>query len=79
MPAQTKPTVATLERLFAEVEEWFERYQEVRQKLSGVEPGGEAYLDLLPELEVQLDVLRSKAEQAHEALEVFEDSLPDGD
>ena len=38
-------------------------------KLSRLRQGSEAYLHLLPDLEVVLDVLRSKAEHAHEALE----------
>lgn len=42
-------------------------------------PGSDAYLNLLPDLEVALDVLRSKAEHAHEALEAFEESLSDAD
>jgi hypothetical protein len=75
--AQTVPTLATLEQMLAEVEEWFERFEKVRRKLGQQERGSEAYLDMLPELEVHADVLRSKAEQAHEALEAFEDSLPD--
>jgi len=41
--------------------------------------GSEAYLKLLPDLEVALDVLRSKAQHAHEALEEFEESLTDTD
>jgi len=78
MPVETIPTLATLDRLFAEVEESFERLQKVRRRLGHLKRGSEAYLDLLPELEVQVDVLRSKAEHAHEALEAFEDSLPEG-
>jgi hypothetical protein len=41
--------------------------------------GSEAYLDLLPDLEVELDVLRLKTQHAREVLEEFEDSLPESD
>lgn len=79
MATQTTPTLSTVERLLDEVEEWFGRFQKVRHKLSRLRRGSEAYLDLLPDLEVELDVLRSKAEHAHEALEEFEESLRDTD
>jgi hypothetical protein len=36
-------------------------------------------LDLLPDLEVELDTLRLKTQHVLEALEEFEDSLPDSD
>ncbi len=34
-------------------------------------------MDLLAELEVELDVLNGKVEWAHEAIEKFNESLPD--
>lgn len=60
-----------------EVDEYSGRLQKIRRKLSRLRRGSDAYLDLLPDLEVVLDVLRSKAEHAHEALEDFEESLTD--
>jgi hypothetical protein len=39
--------------------------------------GSEAYLDLLADPDVEIFALKLKAEHAHEALEQFEDSLPD--
>jgi len=39
--------------------------------------GSEAYLDLLPDLDVELDTLGLKTQHALEALEEFEDSLPE--
>ncbi len=77
MATQTTPTLLTIERLLDEVEEYSHRLQKVRHKLSRLRRGSEAYLDVLPDLEVALDVLRSKAEHAHEALEEFEESLTD--
>jgi len=75
MTTQTTPTLSTVERLLDEVEEYSSRLRKLRHKLSRLRRGSGAYLDLLPDLEVALDVLRSKAEHAHEALEDFEDSL----
>ena len=76
MAIQITPTLSTVERLLVEVEEYFGRFQRVRQKLRRLRRGSKAYLDLLPDLEVELEMLRSKAENAHEALEEFEESLP---
>jgi hypothetical protein len=36
-------------------------------------------LDLLPDLDVELDTLKLKTEHALEALEEFEDSLPESE
>jgi hypothetical protein len=79
MAIQTTPTLFTVERLLCEIDEWYERLRKVRQKLGRHRPGSEAYLDLLPNLEVELDALRMKVEHAHQALEEFEDSLPESD
>jgi hypothetical protein len=77
MATKTAPNLSTVERLLDEVDEWSGRVQEVRQKLAPLPRGSEAYLDLLPDLEVELDMLRLKTEHALEALEEFEDSLPE--
>ena len=77
MPTRIIPTLSTIERLLDEVEEYSGRLQKVRHKLNRLRQGSEAYLNVLPDLEVVLDVLRSKAEHAHEALEEFEESLTD--
>jgi chromosome segregation ATPase len=77
MTSPTTPTLSTIERLLDEVEEYSSRLQTVRHKLSRLRRGSKDYLDLLPDLEVALDVLGSKAEHAHEALEEFEQSLTD--
>ncbi|PYS36851.1 MAG: hypothetical protein DMG14_23300 [Acidobacteria bacterium] len=77
MPTRIIPTLSTIERLLDEVEEYSGRLQKVRHKLNRLRQGSEAYLNGLPDLEVALDVLRSKAEHAHEALEEFEESLTD--
>ncbi len=77
MPIQAVPTLETIEGLFDEVDEWYGRVRKIRQKLNRLRRGSEAYLDLLPDLLVQLDVLKRKAEYAVQKLETFEDSLPD--
>jgi hypothetical protein len=77
MKAKTAPTLATIERLFDEVDEWYGRVQKIRQKLSRLQRGGEAYLDLLPDLWTEADVLSRKAQYAVEMLDEFEESLTD--
>ena len=79
MTTKASPNLSTVERLLDEVDEWFGRVQGVRQRLCRLPRGSEAYLDLLPDLEVELDMLRLKTDHALEALEEFEDSLPDSD
>ena len=79
MATRTAPNLSTVERLLDEVDEWFGRVQEVRQRLGRVPRGSEAYLDLLPDLDVELDMLRLKTDHALEALEEFEASLPESD
>ena len=48
-----------------------------RRRLEQHETGSAAYHDLLPELFVQLDVLRLKAKHASQALDQYQDSLPE--
>ena len=79
MTTKTTPSLSTVERLLDEVEEWAGRVQAIRRKLTALPRGGEQYLDQLPGLDVELDTLRLKAEHALEALEEFEDSLPESD
>jgi hypothetical protein len=79
MATKTAPNLSTVERLLDEVDEWSGRVQEVRQRLGRLPRASEAYLDLLPDLEVELDTLRLKTQHALEALEEFEDSLPESD
>jgi hypothetical protein len=79
MATKTAPNLSTVERLLDEVDEWCGRVQEVRQRLARLPRASEAYLDLLPDLEVELDTLGLKTQHALEALEEFEDSLPESD
>jgi hypothetical protein len=79
MATKTAPSLSTVERLLDEVDEWYGRVQGIRQKLVLLRRGSEAYLDLLPDLDVELDTLRLKTQHALEALEEFEDSLPETD
>jgi hypothetical protein len=88
MKTKTAPTLATIERLFDEVDEWYGRLQKIRQKLGRLQRGSEAYLDLLPDLWTEADVLGrsppspsrcrpAKAQYAAEMLDEFEESLTD--
>jgi len=79
MAAQTTPTLPSVKRLLDEVDEYYGRVRKVREKLRRHRPGSEAYLDLLPDLEVELEVLKVKVDHAHQALEEFEESLPESD
>ncbi len=77
MATRTTPTLATIERMLDEVEEYSRSVEEIRRKLKRHKPGSGAYHDLLPDLSVQLDVLRLKVKHAAEALEEYEESLSD--
>ena len=79
MATSTARKFATIERLLDEVDEWHGRVQRIRQKLAPLRSGSDEYLDILPDLDVELDTLRLKTQHALEALEEFEDSLPDSD
>jgi len=79
MATKTAPNLSTVERLLDEVDEWSGRVHEIRQKLATLPRGSEEYLDILPDLDVELGTLRLKAEHALSALEDYEDSLPESD
>ena len=79
MATKTAPKLSTVERLLGEVDGGYGRVQEIRQRLALLPRGSEAYLDLLPDLDVELDTLRLKTQHALQALEEFEDSLPESD
>jgi len=76
--AKTPPTLETIERLFDEVDEWYGRVDTIRKKLGRLQRGSEAYLDLLPDLWTEVDVLSRKAQYAGEMLDEFEESPTDG-
>lgn len=76
MKTKTPPTLEAVERLFDEVDEWYGRVQKIRQELGRLQRGSEAYLDLLPDLWTEVDVLSRKAQYAAEMLDEFEESLP---
>ena len=77
MATKTVPSLATIDRILDEVDEWYERVHRLRQKLSRLRRGSPAYHDLLPDLEVELEVLKRKADWAAQALEEYEESLPE--
>jgi hypothetical protein len=77
MKTKTTPTLETIERLFDEVDEWYGRVHRIRQRLGRLQRGSEPYLDLLPDLWTEVDVLGRKAQYAAEMLDEFEESLTD--
>ncbi len=77
IPKTTATSIETVEVLLDEVDEYYRRFHRVRQKLSRFKRGSEPYLDRLPDVNVELFTLKLKVEHAHQALEEFEDSLPD--
>lgn len=79
MAAKTAPALDTVQRLFDEVDEWYGRVHEVRQKLARLKRGSDPYLDLLNDLWVEADVLSRKVAHAAEALDEFQQSLPGDD
>jgi hypothetical protein len=70
-------TPETMHAIMDEVEEYYQRYKRVRDKLRRQKPGSEAYLDTLPHAWVALATLGTKVESATLAIDEFEDALPD--
>jgi len=79
MATKTAPALETVERLFDEVDEWYDRVHAIRRKLAKLKRGSEPYLDLLNDLWVESDVLSRKVAHAAEMLDEFQESLPDND
>jgi hypothetical protein len=77
MGTRTVPDVRTIEAKLDEVEEYAREVAACRRNLQRHGLASPAYHDLLPELSVQLDVLRLKATHASEALEEYLDLLPE--
>lgn len=77
MATKTAPTLETVQRLVDEVEEWSGRVQKIRQKMARVKRGSEAYQELLSDLWVELEWLKMKAEVAAEAIDEYQESLPE--
>jgi uncharacterized coiled-coil DUF342 family protein len=77
MATKTAPRLDTVERLIEEVEEWSGRVHRIRQKMSRVKRESDPYQDLLSELSVEVDWLKMKAEAAAEAIDEYQESLPE--
>jgi hypothetical protein len=77
MTTKTVPDLTTIEGMLEEVEEYARQVARTRTKLRQHATGSAAYHDLLPELSVQVDVLRLKAKHASQALDEYLDSLPE--
>jgi chromosome segregation ATPase len=76
---KTPPGLETVETLLNEVDEHYGRFSKIHRELGRLERGSEPYLNRLAELEVELFALKLKTQQAHEALDEFEESLPEGE
>jgi hypothetical protein len=77
MIMKTVPDLATIEGMLDEVQEYAGEVAASRRRLKQQETGSPAYHELLPELSVQVDVLKLKAEHASQALDQYMDSLPE--
>jgi uncharacterized coiled-coil DUF342 family protein len=77
MATRTVPRLDTVERLIEEVEEWSGRVHRIHQKMSRVKRESDPYQDLLSELSVELDWLKMKAEAAADAIDEYQESLPE--
>ena len=73
----TTPRLSTVERLLEEVDEWSGRVSKIRQRMSRLRPGSEPYLEVLSDLWVELTWLEQKAKHAAEAVDAFQESLPE--
>jgi len=69
--------LSTIEQMLDEVEEYSRAVETLHRRLMRHKLGSPSYHDLLPELAVQLDVLKLKTEHAAQALEEYEESLPE--
>jgi len=67
------PTLATVQGLLDEVDEYYKRVRKIRLRLGRLTPGSEPYLDLLPDLWVEGGVLMDKAEFAAESIEKYQE------
>lgn len=79
MATKTIPSLETIERMLDEVEEWSGRVSKIRRKMAKVKRGTDAYEDLLADLWVELEWLKSKAETAARAIDEHQESLPNDD
>ncbi|HEV2378758.1 MAG TPA: hypothetical protein VG206_03065 [Terriglobia bacterium] len=79
MPTRVIPSLSTIERMLDDVEEYARAVESLRRRLKRHKPGSASYHDLLPDLSVQLDVLKLKTEHAAEALDEYEESLAEED
>jgi hypothetical protein len=72
MVAKTAPTLATVQGLLREVDEYYYRVRKIRLRLGRLRRGSEPYLDLLPDLWVEGGVLKDKAEFAAQFIEKYQ-------
>lgn len=81
MATKTKsaPAPSAIQQKLDEVEEYAGTIREMRHKLKRHAPASDAYLELLADLWVKLEWLKSKAETAALLIDEYEESLPDED
>jgi hypothetical protein len=77
MAPKIVPSLEAVEGLIVEDEEWHEQVRKIRQKMTRVERGSDH--DFLSELWVELEWLKMKAEAAADAIDEYQESLPEDD
>lgn len=80
MATKTVPTLETVERLVDEVEEWSGRVLTNAQEAQSGEARKRSLSgQLFADLSVELDWLKMKAEVAADAIDEYQESLPEDD
>lgn len=69
--------VHVLEVCLDEAVECCEEMIALRKKLKGQKPGGEPYLDLLPEVAVSAAAVKIKTDTVLHEIDAIEDAMPD--
>jgi hypothetical protein len=76
---KTKPDLDLPEHKLGEVAEACQEMLELREKLRQAKRGGKPYFELMADIAVCGDVLRSKLESLADIIESLEDAMPDTD
>lgn len=77
MPTRTTPSLRTAEVLKRELMEASRKFEMLFDELTHTDPLSEKAFDLLSELWVHAEVIRSKAEHSKEELDAVMDAFPD--
>jgi hypothetical protein len=77
MATKTSPSMRTAETLMRELIEASQKFQKLFDDLMQTDQTSERAFDLLSELWVEAEVVRSKAEHSKEELDAVMDAFPD--